>query len=97
MLKTNVCDERVCSTETSGTTLTPENSSPHCVAECGVSGFNGHGNRFENLNCFRGPRSLFACPLLPSHLHLTKRDNGDQRIGELVSVLQTTIFTNVEL
>ena len=31
----HVRDERVCSTETSGTALTPEHSSPHCVAEWG--------------------------------------------------------------
>ena len=54
-LKTNVCDEQVCSMKTSSTALTPKHSSPHCVAEWGVSGFNGRANRFENLNCRRGP------------------------------------------
>ena len=44
-----------------GTALTPEHSSPHCVAEWGVSGFNGLANRFENLNCRCGPRSLVHC------------------------------------
>ena len=46
-LNTNIRDERVCNTETSGTPLTPEHSSPHCVAEWGVSGFNGQANGFE--------------------------------------------------
>ena len=64
-LKVNICDERVCSMETSGTALTPKHSSPNCVAEWGVSGFNGQANRFEHLNFRCGPRSLFACPLHP--------------------------------
>ena len=47
MLKANICDERVCSTETNATALTPEHSSPHCMAGWGVSGFNGQANGFE--------------------------------------------------
>ena len=48
LLKTNICDEWVCSMETSGTALTLEHSSPHCVAEwlwsSQMSGFNEDGN-----------------------------------------------------
>ena len=74
-LKTNIRDEQVCSTETSGT---PEHSSPHCVAKWGVSGFKWQANRFENLSCRRGPRSLFAYPLHPPHPHFgeTGQVNG---------------------
>ena len=68
-LKTNIRDERVCSTETSFTALTPELSSPHCVARWGVGGF-------ENLNCRCGPRSPFACPLHPPHPHSAKHGKG---------------------
>ena len=68
-LETNICDEQDCSMETSGTALTPEHSSPHCVAEWGVSRFNGQANGFENLNCCRGPQSLFVCPVHPPHPH----------------------------
>ena len=89
-LKTNICDERVCSTETSDTALTPEHSSPHCVAEWGVSGFNGQANGFEKWNCGCGPWSMFACPLHPPHPHSVKQGKGtvfgDQRAVELVFV-----------
>ena len=37
ILQTDIRDERVYSTETSGIALTPEHSSPYCVAEWGVS------------------------------------------------------------
>ena len=100
-LKTNICDEQVCSRETSGTTLTPEHSSPHCVAEWGMRRFSGQVNGFENLNCRRGPRSLFACPLHPPHPNWAKQGKGtalgDQRIVALVSLPQTMIITNVRL
>ena len=100
-LKTNISDERVYSTETSGTALTHEHSSPHCVAEWGVNGFNGQGNGFENLNCRHVPWSLFACPLHLPHPHSVEQGRGtafgDQRIVALVSVPQTTIITNVRL
>ena len=43
-LKTNIRNERVCSMDTRGTALTPEHSSPHCVAEWEVSGFNGQAD-----------------------------------------------------
>ena len=42
--QTIIRDERVWSTETSGTALTPEHSSAHCVAEWGESGLNGQVN-----------------------------------------------------
>ena len=100
-LKTNIRVERVCSAETSGTVLTPKHSSPHCVAEWGVSGFHGQANGFEILNCRRGPRSPFACPLHPPHLLSAKHGKGtafgNYRIVALLSILQTTITTNVRL
>ena len=40
-LKTGICDVQVCSTEPNTTALTPKHSSPHSVAEWGVSGSNG--------------------------------------------------------
>ena len=70
----HICDERVCSTETSATALTPKHSSPHWVAKWGVSGFNGQVNRFENLNCRFGPQSLFAPT--PSACGETGQGNG---------------------
>ena len=100
-LKTYIRVERVCSMESSATALTPEHSSPHCMAKWGVSGFNGQANGFNNLNCRRGPRSLFACPLHPPHPHSVKQGKGtafgDQRTVGLVSVAQTTITMNVSL
>ena len=55
----------------------------------GVTGFNGQANGFENLNCRRGPQSLFACPLHSSHPHSGTQGKGttfgDQRITALVS------------
>ena len=77
-LKTNIRDERVCSTKTSGNTLTPKHSSPLCVTEWGVSGVTGQANWFENLNCRSGHLSLFACPLrpLPSTFGETGQGNG---------------------
>ena len=87
--------------ETSGTVLTPELSSPHWVAEWGVSGFNGQVNGFENLNCRRGPRSLFVCLLHPPHPHCAKQGKGtafgNQHSVALVSMPQTTIITNNRL
>ena len=100
-LKTIICDEPVCSKETTAPCCPPKHSSPHCVAKWRVSGFNMQANGFENLNCRRGPRSLFACPLHPPHLHSAKHGKGtvfgDQCIVALVSVPQTTIITNVRL
>ena len=55
VLKTNIREEWVCSTETSITALTPVHFSPQCVAEWRVSGFNGQANGFELLKCRRGP------------------------------------------
>ena len=100
-LKTNVRDEQVCSMKTSSTTLTPKHSSPHCVAEWGVSGFNGRANGFENLNCRRGPRTLFTCPLHPPYPHSAKRGKGtvfrDQRIVALVSVADYDLHKGQDL
>ena len=72
MLKTSSRNERVCSA------LTPEHSSPHCVAEWGVGGFNGQANGFENLNCHRGPQSLFPVSVAssPSAFGETWQGNG---------------------
>ena len=82
--------------------LTPEHSSPHCMAKWGLSGFNGgQANRFENLNCSHGPWSLFACLMHSPHPHSAKHGKGtafgDQRIVALVSVLQTMIITHFRL
>ena len=81
--------------------LTPEHSSPHCVAQWRVSAFNGQANGFENMNCGHGPRSLFMCPFYPPHLCSAKQGKGtafrDQHIAALVFVSQTTIITNVRL
>ena len=94
-LKTNICDERVCSKETSGTALIPEHSYPHCAAKWGAT------NRFENFKYCRGPKFLFACPLHPPHPHSIKQGTGtafgDQRIVTLVFGPQTTIIINVRL
>ena len=95
LLQTNICDERVCSMETSGTALIPEHSYPHRVAKWGAT------NRFENLKYCRGPKFLFACPLHPPHPHSIKQGKGtafgDQRIVTLVFEPQTTIIINVRL
>ena len=74
---------------------------PHCVAEWRVSGFNGQEKGFENLNCRRGPWSLFACLLHPPHPHSAKQGKGtafgDQCIVAIVFVPQTKVITNVRL
>ena len=81
--------EFVFSTETSGTAMTPEHFSPHCVAEWQGSGLNGQAIGFENLNYRRGPR--FRSRVRCSHpiLILVKQGKGtafgDQRIVALVS------------
>ena len=96
LVNINIRDEQVCSMETSGTALTPKHSSPHCVAEWGVSRFNGQAISFTNLKCCHGHWSLFACPLHPPHPYSAKQGMltsfGDQRIVALVP--QTTIITS---
>ena len=99
-LKTNICDEWVCSMETSGTMLTPEDSSPHCVAKWGVSGFNEEANDLK----------ILLSPWIPVPVHMSvaptssafgKTWQGNsvqgQRIVALVSMPQTTIVVNVRL
>ena len=56
--------ESVANTETSGTALTPEHSSPNCVTKWGVSGFNGQANKIENFELSPmdpGPCSRVHC------------------------------------
>ena len=88
------------------TALTPEHSSPHCVAELGVSGFNGQVSGCENLNRRRRPRSLLTVAPTQSAFGKTGQGNSIQvspwcstsyRGVALVSVPRTTIITNVRL
>ena len=83
--------------ETSGNALTPEHSSPHCVAEWGV--FNWQANGLENLNCRRGTLVPVRVSLASTSSTFREQGKGtafgDQRIVALVSMPQTTIITNV--
>ena len=93
-LKTNICDERVCSKETSGTALTHKHSSHHCVAEWGMSGFNGASKRiwkFELSPWTPVPVRVSVAPT-PSAFGKTGQGNGIRESTHCSASLRATDY-----
>ena len=70
-----------------------KSKSPYCVIEWGVSGFNGQANRFIKIWTVTVDPGSCSCVHCTHPIRVTGQ--GDQHIIALVSVPQTTIFTNV--
>ena len=89
--KTNIWDERVCSSETNHS-IESRQSSPHCMAERGLSGFNLQANKSRtDLKIWTAPVDPNPCSLVHcTHSIRIRRKQGegmalgDQRIVTLV-------------
>ena len=88
-LKTHICDKRVCGTETNNSSPIPDIISSRYIAECGLSGSNGHAHSLKIWTVASDlpwtPRHV-RFPVAPALFPFSKTAHGKE-LGVIIEML----------